>query len=111
PPDGCRVVLPVCYEEVVQLGDTATNYQIAAGDRVFVPARTFCEGLFGRNKPQCPPCGRGQVSCAGMHGDGRDCSAYWATSAPAAAPHYQTAPPPAVRPAAPQQPMAPAQAP
>src|SRR5262249_1097571 len=37
PVDSCRIVLPVCYNEIVQLGDTATNYQIAAGDRIFVP--------------------------------------------------------------------------
>jgi polysaccharide export outer membrane protein len=59
-PDGCRVVLPVCYNEIVQLGDTATNYQIVAGDRIFVPAR-------GRDdcgkKKVCPPCGRPQMPC------------------------------------------------
>ena len=38
-PDGCRVVLPVCYDEIVQLGDTTTNYQIAPGDRIFVPVK------------------------------------------------------------------------
>lgn len=38
-PDGCRVVLPVCYDHIVQLGDTTTNYQIAPGDRIFVPTR------------------------------------------------------------------------
>jgi protein involved in polysaccharide export with SLBB domain len=59
-PDGCRVVLPVCYNEIVQLGDTSTNYQIAAGDRIYVPTR-------GRDdcnrKKVCPPCGRPQVPC------------------------------------------------
>jgi polysaccharide biosynthesis/export protein len=44
-PDGCRIVLPVNYFAVVQLGDTATNYQIRAGDRVFVPTRSFSEDL------------------------------------------------------------------
>ena len=44
-PDGCRVVLPVDYVGIVQLGDTTTNYQIRAGDRVFVPTRTFSEDL------------------------------------------------------------------
>ena len=38
-PDSCRTVLPVCWKEIVQLGDTSTNYQITAGDRVYVPAR------------------------------------------------------------------------
>lgn len=44
-PDSCRVVLPVNYWGIVQLGDTTTNYQIRAGDRVFVPTKTFCEDL------------------------------------------------------------------
>src|SRR5947207_5436373 len=37
PPGNCRVVLPICYLEIVQLGDTSTNYQIAPGDRIYVP--------------------------------------------------------------------------
>ena len=45
PPDGCRTVLPVDYVGIVQLGDTSTNYQIRAGDRVFVATRTFSEDL------------------------------------------------------------------
>ena len=44
-PCGCRIVLPVHYVAIVQLGDTATNYQIRAGDRVFVPSRSFSEDL------------------------------------------------------------------
>src|SRR5205823_5689415 len=35
-PDGCRVVIPICYNEIVQLGDTTTNYQMAPGDRIYV---------------------------------------------------------------------------
>lgn len=54
-----RVVLPVCYTEIV-LGDTSTNYQLQAGDRVFVSARAGCEGgLFHKPAP-CPPCGKEQ---------------------------------------------------
>jgi polysaccharide export outer membrane protein len=64
-PDGCRLVLPICYQEIVQLGDTSTNYQIAPGDRVFVPTRTFWEELC-RTKPECPPCGRPQIPCAAV---------------------------------------------
>jgi protein involved in polysaccharide export with SLBB domain len=45
PPDGCRAVLPVDYVAIVQLGDTTTNYQIRAGDRVFVASKSFCEDL------------------------------------------------------------------
>jgi len=54
--------LPICYSEIVQLGDTSTNYQIAAGDRVYVPSKTWTEDLCPR-KPDCPPCGRPQFSC------------------------------------------------
>src|SRR5205823_5081250 len=44
-PEGCRVVIPICYREIVQLGDTSTNYQIAPGDRIFVPTRSLLEEL------------------------------------------------------------------
>jgi protein involved in polysaccharide export with SLBB domain len=60
PPDGCRVVLPICYNEIVQLGDTSTNYQIAAGDRIYVPTRGHDD--CGR-KQVCLPCGRPQSAC------------------------------------------------
>jgi len=60
PPDGCRIVLPVCYNDIVQLGDTSTNYQIANGDRIFVPTRSRDD--CGRNKI-CLPCGRPQTPC------------------------------------------------
>jgi polysaccharide export outer membrane protein len=40
-----RVVMKVCYDQVVQLGDTSTNYQLQPGDRVFVPALTFVDDL------------------------------------------------------------------
>ena len=65
-PDGCRIVLPVCYDQIVQLGDTSTNYQLHPGDRVFVPSqgtfasitKFFCRKCVG-------PCCRPQVSCFG----------------------------------------------
>lgn len=57
------MVLPICYREIVQVGDTSTNYQIAPGDRIYVPTRTFTEELC-RNKPDCPPCGRTHVPCS-----------------------------------------------
>jgi polysaccharide biosynthesis/export protein len=44
-PGDCRVVLPVCYREIVQLGDTTTNYQLMPGDRIFVPSKTAWEDL------------------------------------------------------------------
>jgi protein involved in polysaccharide export with SLBB domain len=61
-PGECRVVLPVCYNEIVQLGDTSTNYQIKAGDRVYVPGRSLGEELWPW-KPECPPCGGPQMAC------------------------------------------------
>jgi protein involved in polysaccharide export with SLBB domain len=60
-PGECRVVLPVCYEEIVQVGDTSTNYQIAAGDRIYVPTRE-CKPFWNR-KGSCPPCGGPQAPC------------------------------------------------
>jgi protein involved in polysaccharide export with SLBB domain len=61
PPDSCRVVLPVCWSQIVQLGDTSTNYQLTAGDRIYVPSRTCWEQLF-HPPPQCP-CNRPQTPC------------------------------------------------
>jgi protein involved in polysaccharide export with SLBB domain len=61
-PDSCRVVLPICFQEIVQLGDTSTNYQLAPGDRIFVPTRSFTEDFFHK-KPECPPCGGAQAPC------------------------------------------------
>jgi polysaccharide biosynthesis/export protein len=60
-PHSCRVVLSICFNEIVQLGDAGTNYQIMPGDRVFVGSKTLCERLrFWRKEcdrcrqPQCP---------------------------------------------------------
>jgi polysaccharide export outer membrane protein len=67
-PDGCRVVMPVCYDQVVQLGDTATNYQLQPGDRIYVPSMNpigdFLEKCRNRGKPVCGPCQAGQYPCA-----------------------------------------------
>jgi polysaccharide export outer membrane protein len=65
PPDGCRVVLPVCYRQIVQLGDTTTNYQIQPGDRIFVPGMGFWEQLCGDRdvKQGCSPCSGPQEGC------------------------------------------------
>lgn len=63
----CRVVMKVCYDQVVQLGDTSTNYQLLPGDRVFVPGLTFADDLkktFSLNKdPHCPRCAPCQQGC------------------------------------------------
>jgi protein involved in polysaccharide export with SLBB domain len=61
-PDGCRVVLPICYRDIVQIGDTGTNYQLLPGDRIYVASRTVWEELF-HMKPECPPCGGPQHAC------------------------------------------------
>ena len=72
-PHDCRTVLPVCYDNLVQCGDSATNYQVLPGDRIFVPAKgckdTMRE-LFGCDKgcdlcachPQFP-CGSDAKAC------------------------------------------------
>src|SRR5262249_26371144 len=44
-PESCREVLPVAYNAIVQLGDTKTNYQIKAGDRVYVPSKTLWDDI------------------------------------------------------------------
>ncbi len=81
-PCGARIVLPVCYRQIVQLGDTSTNYQIRPGDRVFVATMTFCDDLketfgnFGGADRPCPACGPPQrraaippVNCAEFCGE------------------------------------------
>src|SRR5579884_2257001 len=82
PADGCRVVLPVCYNEIVQLGDTSTNYQIAHGDRIFVPTRSWDD--CGRNKIRLP-CLRPQTPCPPPN-----CPAAPPRTAPVADPFAQT---------------------
>ncbi|QDU22328.1 polysaccharide biosynthesis/export family protein [Urbifossiella limnaea] len=63
PPDGCRVVYPVCYTNVVQLGDTTTNYQLQPGDRVYVPGRGLLEGILPAKCLKGGPCAGPQVAC------------------------------------------------
>jgi polysaccharide export outer membrane protein len=65
-PEGCRIVLPVCYPQIVQLGDTTTNYQLQAGDRIYVSSKTWQEELFPcfNTKPTCA-CSTPQMPCAG----------------------------------------------
>ena len=62
PTCGSRMVLPICYDEIVQVGDTATNYQISAGDRIFIASKTFSENLCPNKK--CAPCGGPQSPTA-----------------------------------------------
>ncbi|HJT35781.1 MAG TPA: polysaccharide biosynthesis/export family protein [Pirellulales bacterium] len=60
-PDGCRIVLPVCYRQIVQLGDTTTNYQVMPGDRIYVATRSWRDSCFG--KRACPLCKGQQCPC------------------------------------------------
>ncbi len=56
-PCECRVTLPVCYREIVQMGNTATNYQLQPGDRVFVASRSCLDELmFWRASRPCKRC-------------------------------------------------------
>jgi protein involved in polysaccharide export with SLBB domain len=68
PPDGCRVVLPICYRHIAQMGDTSTNYQLMPGDRIYVASRTLCEQLaFWRNSRNCEFCSPCQCACPDGH--------------------------------------------
>ncbi len=63
PAASCRIVLPICYREIVQLADPTTNYQLAPGDRIYVATRAFGEDLFNCRHERTP-CGCGpQVAC------------------------------------------------
>jgi hypothetical protein len=57
------MVLPVCYRQIVQLGDTSSNYQIMPGDRVYVATRSLCEQLLPLHKKSCPLCCGLQCPC------------------------------------------------
>ncbi|NNJ27931.1 polysaccharide biosynthesis/export family protein [Alienimonas chondri] len=68
-PADCRTVLPVCYDHLVQSGDSTTNYQILPGDRIFVPTRGFkdtVDDFLGCNKG-CELC-----NCSPQWGCGPD---------------------------------------
>ena len=83
-PDSCRVVLPVCYRHITQMGDTSTNFQLMPGDRIYVATRTCCEQLaFWKSKDDCPMCCACQSACPGGN-------------VPLLAVHYKAGPLPAV---------------
>jgi polysaccharide biosynthesis/export protein len=58
-PNCPRIVLPVCWKQIVQLGDTTTNYQLAPGDRIYVPSRRLCEQIPLLNRWVRSPCNCG----------------------------------------------------
>jgi protein involved in polysaccharide export with SLBB domain len=93
-PHECRIVLPICYREIVQLGDTTTNYQLRAGDRIYVPSKDPCETLFGRSGKMPCPCGGPQSACPAPAERGRDC-AYGLTPQEGPRPPTPPAPQPA----------------
>jgi polysaccharide export outer membrane protein len=63
-PHGCRVVLPICYRHIAQIGDTSTNYQLMPGDRIYVATRTLWEQLaFWRTTDDCEYCCGCQTAC------------------------------------------------
>jgi polysaccharide biosynthesis/export protein len=49
-PDGHGTVFAVEYPHIVQLGDVSTNYQLLPGDRIYVPSRSWFEGLTSQFK-------------------------------------------------------------
>lgn len=98
-PEGCRLVYPVCYQNIVQLGDTTTNYQLRPGDRVFVPSKATCEdflgGRFNRHKGN-GPCDTPQVPCGGGACQATGFGPLVTPNGPAALPTVPTVPVPAV---------------
>jgi protein involved in polysaccharide export with SLBB domain len=62
-PDNCREVLPVCYPQIVQLGDTHTNYQLRPGDRIYVPSQGMLESLFPSQTKTTAPCCKPHMPC------------------------------------------------
>ncbi len=64
-PTSCRVALPICYNEISQLGDTSTNYQLQPGDRIFIASRSWIDELmFWRANDTCQHCCACQSACA-----------------------------------------------
>lgn len=61
-PCGCRILLPICYDNIVQLGDTSTNYQLQPGDRIFIPSKGMLEDLLPWKK-ETGPCACPQSLC------------------------------------------------
>lgn len=64
PPPSCRIVLPICYQQITQLGDTTTNYQLQPGDRIYIAARNPCEEIcFWKTTETCEFCNGCQSVC------------------------------------------------
>lgn len=69
-PHSCRVVLNVCYHEIVQLGDTTTNYQLMPGDRIYVASKSLWEEILALTPlaPCCPMCQKRHCACRVLDG-------------------------------------------
>ncbi len=54
------LIVPICYQQILQLGDVSTNYQLMPGDRIYVPSLTLWEDIkqsaAWRNEKSCPQC-------------------------------------------------------
>ncbi len=54
------LIIPICYQQILQLGDVSTNYQLMPGDRIYVPSMTLWEdikqSLAWSNEKSCPHC-------------------------------------------------------
>lgn len=100
PPGSCRVVLPVCWRDIVQLGDTTTNYQLRPGDRIFVSTRTLTEEFVNFLFPgkSWAPCNGPQYGCldpnVGEHGPCMQPLSPEAVEAPLSAAYPEPLPPP-----------------
>jgi polysaccharide export outer membrane protein len=59
-PGQAPTILPICYQSIVQLGDTSANYQIYPGDRIYVPSLSLMEdvrqSLHVGSSKSCPHC-------------------------------------------------------
>jgi polysaccharide export outer membrane protein len=57
-----REILPVCFAQILQLGDVSTNYQLRPGDRIYVPSLSLAEdvrqSLLWRSNQSCPHCAK-----------------------------------------------------
>jgi len=55
-----QTILPVCYQSIVQLGDTSANYQISPGDRIYIPSLSLMEdvrqSIHVGSSTSCPHC-------------------------------------------------------
>ena len=80
-----------CWKNIVQLGDTTTNYQIAPGDRIYVPSRSLLETLtFGHCDKG--PCNGAHSPCSLPADPGAACDRHAVSEAPTTLPEEIPAP-------------------